>query len=129
MAVFKACSTWQRGGGGPAAGGPEQLDVRGMKPASLPLLASSLPGKEPLFGNHPWAPSSRPSHQSSRCCSTPMTSPWEKLSVAVTTSPAPAPEARPSVVSGVADHEETARANRGAEHWGAGGGESRAILL
>ncbi len=38
--------TWQRGGGGLAAGGTEELDVRGMKPASLPLLASSLEGKE-----------------------------------------------------------------------------------
>lgn len=36
--------TWQRGGGGLGAGGAEQLDVRGMKPASLPLLASSLRG-------------------------------------------------------------------------------------
>jgi len=49
--MFKACSTWQRGGGGPAAGGAEELDVRGMKPASLPLLASSLPGKEPVRNN------------------------------------------------------------------------------
>lgn len=36
--------TWQRGGGGLGAGGTKELDVRGMKPASLPLLASSLRG-------------------------------------------------------------------------------------
>lgn len=38
--------TWQRGGGGLGAGGTKELDVRGMKPASLPLLASSLGGKK-----------------------------------------------------------------------------------
>ncbi len=43
--------TWQRRGGGLAAGGTEELDVRGMKPASLPLLASSLEGKEPVRVN------------------------------------------------------------------------------
>lgn len=43
--------TWQRGGRGLAAGGAEELDVRGMKPASLPLLASSLEGKEPVRVN------------------------------------------------------------------------------
>lgn len=45
------CVTWQRGGGGLAAGGAEELDVRGMKPASLALLASSLEGKEPVRVN------------------------------------------------------------------------------
>lgn len=44
--------TWQRGGGGLGAGGAKELDVRGMKPASLPLLASSLRGeKEPVRAN------------------------------------------------------------------------------
>lgn len=43
--------TWQRGGGGLAAGGAEEFDVRGMKPASLALLASSLEGKEPVRVN------------------------------------------------------------------------------
>lgn len=43
--------TWQRGGGGLAAGGAQELDVRGMKPASLPLLASSLEGEEPARVN------------------------------------------------------------------------------
>lgn len=45
--------TWQRGGGGLGAGGTKELDVRGMKPASLPLLASSLGGggKEPVRAN------------------------------------------------------------------------------
>lgn len=37
--------TWQRGGRGLGAGGAEELDVRGMEPASLPLLASSLEGQ------------------------------------------------------------------------------------
>ena len=40
--------TWQRGGGGLGAGGTQQLDVRGMKPASLPLLAPSLEGRKKL---------------------------------------------------------------------------------
>lgn len=45
--VLSVCAiTWQRGGRGLAAGGPEELDVRGMEPASLPLLPSSLEGKE-----------------------------------------------------------------------------------
>lgn len=43
--------TWQRRGGGFAAGWAEKFNVRGMKPASLPLLASSLEGKEPVRVN------------------------------------------------------------------------------
>lgn len=37
--------TWQRRGRGLAAGGTQEFDVRGMKPASLTLLAPSLGGK------------------------------------------------------------------------------------
>lgn len=38
--------TWQRGGGRLGAGGAQELDVRGVKPASLTLLASSLDRRE-----------------------------------------------------------------------------------
>lgn len=46
-----AAITWQRGGRGLAVGGTQELDVRGMKPASLPLLTSNLEGKEPMRVN------------------------------------------------------------------------------
>lgn len=46
--------TWQRGGGRLGAGGAQELDVGGVKPASLTLLASSLDRreKERVRGNH-----------------------------------------------------------------------------
>jgi len=38
--------TWQRGGRRLATGGTQELDMRGMKPASLPLFTPSLEGKK-----------------------------------------------------------------------------------
>lgn len=46
-----AAVTWPGGGKGLAIGGTQELDVRGMKPASLPLLASNLEGTEPVRVN------------------------------------------------------------------------------
>lgn len=41
-----AVITWQGAGGRLGAGGAQELDVRGVKPASLTLLASSLDRRE-----------------------------------------------------------------------------------